>query len=332
MKRIPILFLPLMLLALASCGTAARYSQQRFQDGIYAKPGEETPSVRLYTEEDFEAMAAANIARKQGRDTLVVVLEAPYSPWAWGGAGFGTYYWNRWRFGHRFGPWYGGFGYGWYDPWFAGWYDPWYYGPWYYDPWYGGYGWYGAWHDPWYGWYGWNGGWYDPWHGWHGRPGYPGGAWGGAPHRGNTVYAPRSLTQSGGSRVGRPGSGYNYRYGTAGSAGGSIVGGRGTAAARPGRNGAGGTSSASSSSAANRSRSAGYNPSRSYGSGEAASGARSYSNSSSYNNNAARSSGSYNNGGASRSGGFGGGGSFGGSSSRSGGGGNGGSRSGGGRR
>ena len=130
MKRSTTLLLPLALLVLASCGTPAQYSQQRFQDGIYMKPGEEPQVVRLYTEEDFEAMAAANIARKhqQNRDTLVVILDDPwgyswydpYYSWAWGGLGFGSYYWNRWCY--------------------RGWYDPWYY-----DPWYGGYGWYGSW-------------------------------------------------------------------------------------------------------------------------------------------------------------------------------------------
>ena len=64
MKRSTTLFLP-FLLALASCGTPAQYSQQRFPDSIYTKPGEEPEVVRLYTEEDFENMAAANIARKQ---------------------------------------------------------------------------------------------------------------------------------------------------------------------------------------------------------------------------------------------------------------------------
>ena len=158
MKRSATLLLPLAaLLALASCGTTAQYSQQRFQDGLYLNPGEEPAVVRLYTEEEFEAMAAANIARKQqgSRDTLVVVLDDPwgyswrypysyYSPWLWGGVGFGSYYWGRW------GRW------GWYDPWYAGWYDPWYY-----DPWYGGYGY--AWYDPWY---------YDPWYGGYGWDGH----------------------------------------------------------------------------------------------------------------------------------------------------------------
>ena len=152
MKRSTTLLLPLLLLVLASCGTPAQYSQQRFQDGIYAAPGEQTELVQLYTEEDFEAMAAANIARKQqgNRDTLVVVLDDPwgytwrypYSSWAWGGLGFGSLYWNRWRFGGWYDPWY-------YDPWYGGWGYSWY-DPWYYDPWYGPY--YGlGWYDPWYG-------------------------------------------------------------------------------------------------------------------------------------------------------------------------------------
>ena len=123
MKRSATLFLPL-LFVLASCGTTAQYAEQRFQDGIYARPGEETHAVRLYNEDDFAAMAADNISRKH-RDTLVVVVD---DTWAWGGLGygFGSYYWNRWRYG-----------YGWYDPW-------------YYDPYYYGFGYYGSWYDPWY--------------------------------------------------------------------------------------------------------------------------------------------------------------------------------------
>ena len=227
MKRSTTLFLPL-LLVLASCGTTAQYSQQRFQDGIYAKPGEEPENVRLYTQEEFEAMAAENIARKQQgkRDTLVVVLDDPwgwswnypyryYSPYAWGGLGFGTYYWNRWRFGGWYDPWFYDpfyydpfyYGYGWYDPWYYGMYDPWYYG---YGGYYGGY----------YGWYGHRYGWYD-------NPYYYGGIAGhGYRPYGNSVYVPRSYVQNGGNRETRPGSGSNYRYrGTPGSAGGTVVGG-----------------------------------------------------------------------------------------------------------
>ena len=108
MKRSTTLFLPVLLLVMASCGTPAQYSQQRFPDGIYAKVGEEPEVVRLYSEEDFENMAAANIARKKGRDTLVVIIDDPwdfawysrynryhYAPWVWGGLAFGSYYWNR---------------------------------------------------------------------------------------------------------------------------------------------------------------------------------------------------------------------------------------------
>ena len=124
MKRSMTLLLP-VLLVLASCGTTAQYSQQRFPDSIYTKPGEEPVVVRLYNEEDFENMAAANIARKQGRDTLVVILDDPWdyawynrynhyyyrSPWYWSGfgLGFSSFYWSRY---------------------YGGWYDPWYYGGW----------------------------------------------------------------------------------------------------------------------------------------------------------------------------------------------------------
>ena len=182
MKRSTTLLLPLTaLMVLASCGTPAQYSQQRFPDGLYLNPGEEPEVVHLYSEEDFQAMAAENLARKQrgSRDTLVVVLDDPwgyswhspysyYSPWAWGGLGFGSYYWGRWgRYGWYdpwyYDPWYGSY---WYDPWYASWYDPWYYDPWYY-----GYG------SSYYGWYGHRYGWYD-------NPYYYGGGWGGGRARG----------------------------------------------------------------------------------------------------------------------------------------------------
>ncbi len=303
MKRSTTLFLPILLvLALASCGTPAQYSQQRYPDGIYVRPGEEPEVVRLYTEEDFERMAAANIARKQGRDTLVVILDDPwdyawynrydhyyYSPWVWGGLGFGSYYWNRWRFGSwydpwYYDPWYGGYGYGWYDPWYSGWYDPWYY-----DPWYGGYGWYGH-----------RYGWYD-------QPWYPGGGWGvGGRNYANRVYTPRSTTTAGGSRERRPGSGSNYRYGTPGSAGGSVIRGGNTRSVNRSQSGL--RSGSSSASSTTRSREQGYNPSRTYtnknsggSSSSNSSGSRSSTRSYSSGNNSSYGSGSYNSGSSTRS-------------------------------
>ena len=167
-------------------------------------------------------MAAANIARKQGRDTLVVILDdpgtmpgaalippGPGAAWAsartTGAAGVtaaGTIPGSTTLV--RLRSWYGG----WYDPWYAGWYDPFYY-----DPWYGGYG-YG------YGWYGHRYGWYD-------QPYYYGGGWGGNRYAGR-IYTPRSTTEAGGSRMRRPGSGSNYRYGTPGSAGGTVISARST--------------------------------------------------------------------------------------------------------
>ena len=178
MKRSATLFLPLLLM-LASCGTTAQLAQQRFQDGIYARPGEETQAVRLYSEDDFAAMAAENISRKHSRDTMVVILD---DAWAWGGLGFGSYYWNRWRRG-----------YGWYDPWY---YDPYYYGYSWYDPWYYGYGYYGSWYDPWYydPWYG-GYGWYGHRYGWYDHPWHYGGYWGhgGRYSRNDVEYVQRSL-------------------------------------------------------------------------------------------------------------------------------------------
>ena len=336
MKRSTTLFLPVLLLVMASCGTPAQYSQQRFPDGIYAKVGEEPEVVRLYSEEDFENMAAANIARKKGRDTLVVILDDPwdfawysrynryhYAPWVWGGLAFGSYYWNRY-----YGSWYDPFWDNWYG-YYGGWYDPWYYSyydPWYYDPWYGGYGWYGH-----------RYGWYD-------HPVYPGGYWGGGGYyrARDVVYTPRSTTTAGGSRDRRPGSGSNYRYGTPGSAGSSRVSGNtrdNNTHARSSRN-----ASSRSASTSDR-RSEGYNPTRSYNSSSSSgnstrsyssgssssssrsssssssSSSRSYSSSSSSSSRSSSSGSSYSGGGSSRS-------SGGGSSHSSGGG----SHSGGGRR
>ena len=353
MKRSTTLFLPVLLLVMASCGTPAQYSQQRFPDGIYAKVGEEPEVVRLYSEEDFENMAAANIARKKGRDTLVVILDAPwdfawysrynryhYAPWVWGGLAFGSYYWNRY-----YGSWYDPFWDNWYG-YYGGWYDPWYYSyydPWYYDPWYGGYGWYGH-----------RYGWYD-------HPVYPGGYWGGGGYyrARDVVYTPRSTTTVGGSRDRRPGSGSNYRYGTPGSSGSTILrsgtnvrptsGSRASASASTGtRSPRSGSSPATYS--AERRRAEGYNPSRTYQnrnsnsssstrSYSSGSGTRSYgssssgtsrsSSSSSSSGSVSRSSGSYGGGSVSRSSGGGGGGSYSSGSSSHSGGGGGGSRGGG---
>lgn len=298
MKRSTTLFLPFLLaLALASCGTPAQYVQQ-YPDGIYLRPGEEPEVVRLYSEEDFERMAAANIARKQGRDTLVVILDDPwdyswysrynhyyYSPWAWGGLGLGfsSYYWNRWRFG--------------YDPWF---YDPWYYDPWYYG--YGySYGWYDPWYyDPWYGGYGW----YGHRYGWYDQPWYYGGGWGGGRNYANRVYTPRSTTTVGGSRERRPGSGSNYRYGgTAGSAGSSVIRGGNTRSVNRSQAGTVRSGSSSSSSSTTRSREQGYNPARTYGNSGSSSNSGSRSSSRSYSSESGRSygSGSYSSGSSTRS-------------------------------
>ena len=95
MRRSLALLLPL-LLAMTSCGTSARYAQQRFQDGIYAR-GLEAAAYQPLTEEDFEALAAERIARKQldslnlahglfsdgSENYTVVYVDYPwvYGPW-----------------------------------------------------------------------------------------------------------------------------------------------------------------------------------------------------------------------------------------------------------
>ena len=353
MKRSTTLFLPLVFLVLASCATTAQYSQQRFQDGIYMQPGEEPELVHLYTEEDFAAMAAQNIAKKQGRrDTLVVVVDDPwyspiYNPYYYGGFPYHNY-WNRWRIG------------GWYDPWFDlsfSWYYDWY-SPWsWYDPFYGG------WYDPWYGsyYYGYGYGYYAGYlpyghrYGWYDNPYYLGG-FASRGYQRNTVYTPRSQVQgSNPRRETRPGSGPQYRYGTSGSAGSSMLN-RRTTPTRPQASRssvASGTAAPSSTSSrreqgynytrsytnkysgnssSSSSSSSTVNNSRTYSSGNSSSTtARTYSGNSSSSSAASRSTGGYS-GGSSYSGGgssFSGGGSHSGGASHSGGGG---SHSGGGRR
>ena len=219
MKQSATLFLPILLM-LASCGTPAQYSQQRFLDSIYADP-EEVEAVELLTEEDFEYLAAENIARERSRDTLVVIVEDPWYYPFYGhyghyfthgypyyyGLGFGSYYWGSHFRSWRYDPWYGsyafGYPYSWYDPWYSGyWYPGMYYDPWYrYDYAFG---------------YGYRYGYYGPYgpYGYSYYPGYWGGGnWGGGSLT-SRVYTPRSTTTVGGSRERRPGSGSNYRYGT----------------------------------------------------------------------------------------------------------------------
>lgn len=252
MKRSATLFLPLLLM-LASCGTTARFAEQRFQDGVYARPGEETQAVRLYTEDDFAAMAADNISRKHSRDTMVLIVD---DSWAfWSGLGFTSNYWNRWRYNwydpFYYDPFYYGYGYGWYRyyGYAGGWYDPWWYDPYYYG-------------------YGYGYGWYDHRYGWYDHPWHYGGYWGhgGQFYTSDRQYVQRSLTQSGGNRESRPGSGYNYRYGTPNGLGSAVINSRSSSSASSGRSQSsvirsnGGTSSGSVTVP----RGEGYNRTRSY--------------------------------------------------------------------
>lgn len=206
MKRNTALFLLLpVAVALASCGMTAQYSYQRYNDGIYnyASSRSQAQDVVLYSVEDFEAMAAANIAQKrqqEAKDTVYVLVDdgsdvnftfalSPFlfwdpflSPW---------YLPDPWEYR----IWYNN--YRWYDPWFYGhsWaFDPWYHHYWY-DPWY-----YGGWYDPWYH------PWYDgPWHVGP-RPPKPG-----LSHDGYRYYGDRHFTQSPGNRTNVPGTGSNRR-------------------------------------------------------------------------------------------------------------------------
>lgn len=223
MERSMTLLMPL-LIVLASCGTTAQYSQQRYQDGIYYSTHEVPEKVVLLSKEDFQLLAAENIRQKSLEEALdstkikyVTVVPGDYyydmyfSPFpliALTGVNiaFTTWYWNRWH--SWWGPWGGPIG-----PYDTFWFDR---NRWYFQDW----AWYGPrWYDPWYGpgWYrpGYGPGWYDPWYGpgWY-RPGWYGPVYpGGVIYRSNSSLGPRYQTQSGGSRVIHSGSGANVRRG-----------------------------------------------------------------------------------------------------------------------
>ena len=237
MKRNTTLLLSVpVALALASCGMTAQYSYQQYQDGIYSYGGTYVPrkEVTIYSVEDFEAMAAARIAEKQGaaRDTVYVVLEDNRDSDIYLGFGLASFlFWDPWYLPDpwEYRIWYNH--YRWYDPWYYGYswaFDPWYHHYWH-DPWY-----YGHWYDPWY-----HGHWYhDPWHVGP-RPPKPG-----LSPDGRRYFGERRFTQSPGRRERVPGTGSNRRnpgsvtrpgigggaYGSAGStvlrpsSGGSTIG------------------------------------------------------------------------------------------------------------
>lgn len=169
MKRCITLLL-LAALSAVSCGTSGQYSfGQRFYDGIYYRPAQ-TEVVELYTEEDFAAMAARNIAQAK-RDTVLIVPEKdnkvdiniyyvnPHATWLGLGVGFGryrygsifwdSYYWDRYYWGSPY-YWHS---YHYWDPWYYGYHSPWGYGSWYYDRWYYDRWYYGGWNPYRYGWY-----------------------------------------------------------------------------------------------------------------------------------------------------------------------------------
>lgn len=238
MKRNTTLLLSVpVALALASCGMTAQYSYQQYQDGIYSYGGTYVPrkEVTIYSVEDFEAMAAARIAEKQGaaRDTVYVVLEDDRDSDIYLSFGLVPFLlWDSWYLPDpwEYRIWYNH--YRWYDPWYYGYswaFDPWYHHYWY-DPWY-----YGHWYDPWY-----HGYWHhDPWHVGP-RPPKPG-----LSPDGRRYFGERRFTQSPGRGERVPGTGSNRRnpgsvtrpavgggaYGSAGStvlrpsSGGSAIGG-----------------------------------------------------------------------------------------------------------
>ena len=129
------------------------------QKGIYpdslTEDFELTKKMQRFEDYDLSDNAAFWAGYHLGRDTWDWGLSW-HSPWyyrtyGWYGGWYDPWYYTSWR-------------YGWYDPWL----DPWHYG--YYDPWY--YSWYGI-YDPWYyGYYGL----YDRWrYGYYGyySLGYP---------------------------------------------------------------------------------------------------------------------------------------------------------------
>jgi len=137
MRRSLILLLP-ALLALASCGTASQYaSSQTYPDGIYYRP---EPVVELYSEDDFKAMAAEQIAsRAAAADSLKTARKG------------NTDYYNSYIYSYD--PYYYS---SWYHPYYSSWYSPyWGYRSWYgmspywYSGWYGGF--YDYWYDPYWG-------------------------------------------------------------------------------------------------------------------------------------------------------------------------------------
>ena len=165
-------------LMLASCASVAEYSQtagnQRFQDGVYARPVKTVADRTAQSEASAlaEKTRGSEIYLRRGRiDTLYIPEnKAAQFKYDWrdstttltilDGYDYDRYAWN---FGYGYG-----YGWGWpYRSWYGSWYSPWY-RPWgyyssWYSPWYGPYysSWYSPWYSPWYSsWY-WDP-WYDP--------------------------------------------------------------------------------------------------------------------------------------------------------------------------
>ena len=194
MKRCTTLLLPLLFLTV-SCGITVQYPGQRFEDGIYGS--RVTREVHIYSPEEFEDMAALDLAARSYEDQKVTynVYVLPslmfdafwgvtsfyryydpwfYDPWyydPWYYRNWDYYYWNRHYYNH------------WYDPWYNPWYYHGYYNPWCYDPWYYGHH-HGYWHDPY----------------WHGGPVGPRPPRPGLSSDGRRYYGQRSFTQTSGQR------------------------------------------------------------------------------------------------------------------------------------
>lgn len=212
MKRSTTLILSLLFI-LTSCGTGFQFAEQKFVDGIYSRPAPAPAPepVRIYSQDDFAEMAADNIEKEKINDAfesglllgLGLSSDWYFSPWYHSPWYFGSWHYHYSPWHHRYGPWH----YRYFDPWF---FDPWYFDYWYYDNWY---------YDSWY---------HHYWHGAYHPVGIPPRK-PGLSNDGYRYYGARMDTQTGGSRVSRPGSSRsNYRRGvneSYGSAGASIIGG-----------------------------------------------------------------------------------------------------------
>ena len=154
MKR-SIVFLMSLSFVVASCGISAQYYQQEFQDGIYSRSTPVVSNTPLYTEDDFVAMAAKNIADKEKEKEKQMSVDSLFLKYSNGGRGSwnqvsenvnvsislfpvglaaaswaGSWWWNRWYWDCTWNPWWDPFWDPFWDPWWGPrWYNPGWYHP-----------------------------------------------------------------------------------------------------------------------------------------------------------------------------------------------------------